>query len=185
MRLFGAMCFFVISMPCFASPCAVTFSVVWKDSLNNVKQGMEPSGEKWLREKMAKKYPGVCYAQPSENVPLVLFVTLTSATYHGTRTVSNSGRVTDDSGQTIAHTETDQEVPNSFPYAVFTLSLEQKQPDGAWKVLHNFRHNSICRTLYGQCVGNRHPNHAILEEAIKWMHQGGLSDPLQTVIGAN
>jgi hypothetical protein len=162
------------------SACKVSFAVVWKDSLNNVKQGLRPEDLKWIKDKMAKKYPELCYEQGAP--PVVLWVSAADATYHSTRTVSNSGTVRDATpgsdtyGQTVATTETDQEVLHSFEYTVYTLSLEQKQPDGAWKVMHNFRHDTIQRQMYGIAIKNRHPNQQLIESALKWMHDGGLTD---------
>lgn len=67
-------------------PCKTQFSVIWRDSLNNVIQGLSPENEKWMREKMAKKYPDVCYLPPTKRPPLVLWITMSPATYQGTKT---------------------------------------------------------------------------------------------------
>src|SRR5476649_2830716 len=87
-----------------AQDCKTYFSVVWKDTLNNVKQGLSKDDEKWVREKMHKKYPGVCYAEPDPSVKLVFFVTVSQAHYSGTATQSEThsepinGTVTDQNG---------------------------------------------------------------------------------------
>jgi len=52
---------------------------------------------------------------------------------------------------------------------------------GGWTVLHNFQGKTLCRAMYGMCISNRHPRHALIEDALKWMHAGGLTDPLQGV----
>src|SRR5690349_3715129 len=96
---------FLLSCAAFGqATCTAKFSVVLKDDLNNVKQGVSPDTLKWLENKVAKKYPEVCYASPTDAPPLVFFITSSPATYYGSRTVTDSetvpvrGTVTDQDG---------------------------------------------------------------------------------------
>jgi hypothetical protein len=57
-------------------PCTY-FTVVTQDKLNNVKQGLSSQDVKWFRKSIAKKYPGVCYAEPSPSVPIIFVITVT------------------------------------------------------------------------------------------------------------
>jgi hypothetical protein len=169
--------------------CKVHFSVVRKDALNNVQQGLVGDDLKWMQTKMAKKYPPVCYVPPDPTVPVVFYIALAKDIYHGTRTVAQHGTVTDSTigsdtyGQTVATTETDQQVPYSSPYTILTLSVET-QPGGkgeSWTVRQTFQNNSLHRELYGVAVTNRHPYHLLIEQAMQWVQNGGLDNPLQSV----
>lgn len=142
--------------------CKVTFSVVAKDDLNNIRQGFQPKTLECFHKKMVKKYPDVCYDPGS--APIVMFFSSRPAIYHGTRTVSNSGTITDSTpgsdtyGQEVAKTETDQSIPYEVDYSVLYLSIEQKQSDGSWKVMHNFSSKTLHPQMYGICTRNCHPN---------------------------
>jgi len=183
-------------------PCAIHFAVVWKDSLNNVRQGLRDADRRWVETKTAKKYPELCYDQGAP--PIALWINVDDATYHGTRAVSHTnsdtspihGTVTDSNpssptygqevgevhGQVTTETTTTQQVPYSFDYNVMTMSIEQRQADGSWKVMHNFRHDTIQRRWYGVAISNRHPNQQLIESALKWIHDGGLTDSRQSVL---
>ena len=184
--------------------CKIQFSVVRKDTLNNIQEGLTGDDLKWMQTKMVQKYPDVCYVSPTTSVPVVFFIALAKDTYHGTRTVSEThttqgtmdGTVTDTtvgsgtygqqvgtvSGTTQNTTTTDREVPYSFPYTVLTLSVETPEPDGTWKVRHNFQNNSIHQQVYGIAVTNRHPYHSLIEQAMQWVHRGGLGNATQSVV---
>ena len=163
------------------TPCKVQFSFVFKDDLNNFKQGFTKDTEKWFAKKIANKYPDVCYSSNAQ--PLVLFVRAEPATYHGTRTVSNQGTITDsDTGQTVARTQTDQTVPVTVPYHVLYLSIERKEAGDKWIVLHNFRGQTLHPTMYGICTHNCSPQRHLVESAVKWIHDGGLTDPTQSTL---
>lgn len=196
--------FLLLSASCFAqSACTTYFTVVLKDRLNNVKQGLSAEDQKWFQSKMVKKYSGLCYAPPAPSIPLVLYVWAAPATYHGNRVITDtathsapvSGTVTDDTvgsptygqevgtiqGQTETTTSSSAVVPYSVDYLVLTLSVERRNPAGGFTVLHNFQGKTLCRAMYGVCISNRHPRHALIEDALKWIHAGGLSDPMQSV----
>jgi hypothetical protein len=55
---------------------------------------------------------------------------------------------------------------------LFVLSFERKEAEGKFTVLHNFRASDcpIC-----------HPEHSVIEDALKWIAGGGMNDPLQSV----
>ncbi len=183
------------------SACKVSFAVVWKDSLNNVKQGLREQDRQWLQTKMSKKYPELCY--DSGAPPVALWINIGDATYHSTKTVTDTdshtaplqGQITDSSpgsptygqqigtieGTATTTTTNTREVPYSFDYHVMIMSLEVRQKDGSWKVMHNFRHDTIQRQWYGIAISNRHPNQQLIDSALKWMHDGGLTDPTQTM----
>lgn len=174
-------------------PCRLRVTVVWTDQLNNVQQGLSGDELNWFKEKIEKKYPDVCYAAPDPSVPFVFVIMTSTATYHGTATETSTndapvtGTITDENGNTstISGHETitrSSTVPRSFDYPLFTLSIETREAPGRFKVLHNFLRKGICPTLYGICMKNRHPNRGIIEDAVKWIHNGGLGDPLQSVL---
>jgi hypothetical protein len=171
----------LLSVCAWGQDCKLSFGIVWHDELNNFDEGLKPADAKWFQEKMTKKYPVICYVAPSQPATLYLFINLTPATYHGTRTITStndnpvSATVTDQSGYSsnvsgTVQTTTTTTVPNEFDYSVFTLSLEQKQPDGTFTVLRNFQRKGICPTLYGMCIKHRHPSREIVEDGVKWLY---------------
>jgi hypothetical protein len=191
---------FVTSASAQTKSSCIYFTVVMKDRLDNVKQGLSADDVKWFQKKLAKKYPGVCYAEPASTVPVVFYVTVTPDVYHGTRVVNNtstqsnpvSGTVTDSSGNTSqvngtveTTTTTSTAVPYSVPYGIYTLSVERRTSDGKFDVVHRFQQRGLYGTLYGIPLGGRghHPVHAVIEDAAKWVSSGGLADPTQSVIG--
>jgi hypothetical protein len=172
--------------------CSTTFTVVWKDQLGNIKQGLSDSTVKAIRKKLSKEYPDVCYVEPDPSVALVFYVSISSSTYHGSRTVTSqsaapvSGTITDPSGNvsTISGTETSttsSSEPVEFDYPVALLSIEVRQPDKTFKVVHRVQRKGLCPTYFGVCIANRHPNISLIEDAAKWLHDGGLTNPLEGV----
>ncbi len=174
-------------------PSCAYFTVVSRDKLNNVKEGLSAEDVQWFQKKVAKKYPGVCYADPAPTIPVVFYISVTPDTYHGTRVVNNTstqsdpvnGTVTDQSGNTSqvngtveTTTTSSTAVPYSFEYGIFTLSVERKRNDGKFDVLHKFQQKGIYNTLYGIPLGGKghHPAHAVIEDAVKWVNDGGLTD---------
>ncbi len=171
---------------CFAqSPCKINFSVASRDELNNTSQGFTPKTLKWYRMKMLEKYRDVCYAPDAASI--VLFFSSEPAVYHGSVAVSNSGTVTDTTpgsstyGQQVATTTSTQQVPVEIDYEFLYLSVQEKQSDGNWKVKHTFRGKTLHPTYYYICVHNCHPDFANIEHALQWLHNGGLTDPTQSV----
>ena len=176
-------------------PCATTYSVIQEDTLGNVQQGISKSKDlKWADKDLEKKYPDVCYAAPDPSVKTVFVITVAPATYNGTRVVTNtdttptSGTVTDTDGNTATYqgtqtTTTSTAVPYSFEYGKFMLTVETFGADGKPVVRRRFQQNGIYRTMYGVPLGGRghHPAKALIEDAVKWIHTGGLADSLQGV----
>jgi hypothetical protein len=181
--------------------CKTTFSVVTRDELGNLKQGLSEKQLNEIAKKLAKKYPAVCYVPPAPTVSLVFLVTISTATYHGTRTETNTsspdvpehGAVTDEYSQPIGSydgtatqtTTTESTVPVQFEYPLAILSIEQAQTDGTYKVLHRFQRKGLCPAYAGLCVANRHPFESLIEDGAKWIYEGGLHDPLQSVASPN
>lgn len=178
------------------------FTVVFKDTLDNVKQGLSADDVKWFQKHLAKKYPGVWYVEPAPTVPVVFFITVTPDVYHGTRAVygtsrqSNpvSGTVTEQDGSTSqvsgtveTTTTSSTAVPYSVAYGIYTLALERRRSDGKFDVAHRFRQKGLYNTLYGIPLGGKghHPIHTVIEEAARWINSGGLLDPLQSVLDAH
>jgi hypothetical protein len=176
-------------------PCATTYSVIQEDKLGNVQQGISKSKDlKWADKDLEKKYPDVCYAAPDPSVKTVFVITVAPATYNGTRVVTTtdttptSGTVTDTSGQQVGTYEGTQTstsstaVPYSFEYGKFMLTVETFGADGKPVVRRRFQQNGIYRTIYGVPLGGRghHPAKALIEDAVKWIHAGGLDDRLQS-----
>jgi hypothetical protein len=176
-------------------PCATTYSVIQEDTLGNVQQGISKSKDlKWADKDLEKKYPDVCYAAPDPSVKTVFVITVAPATYNGTKVVTNtdttptSGTVTDTDGNTATYqgtqtTTTSTAVPYSFDYGKFMLTVETFGADGKPVVRRRFQQNGIYRTMYGVPLGGRghHPAKALIEDAVKWIHTGGLADSLQGV----
>jgi len=176
-------------------PCATTYSVIQEDKLGNVQQGISKSKDlKWADKDLEKKYPDVCYAAPDPSVKTVFVITVAPATYNGTKVVTNtdttptSGTVTDTDGNTATYqgtqtTTTSTAVPYSFEYGKFMLTVETFGADGKLVVRRRFQQNGIYHTMYGVPLGGRghHPAKALIEDAVKWIHAGGLDDPLQGV----
>ena len=176
-------------------PCATTYSVIQEDKLGNVQQGISKSKDlKWADKDLEKKYPDVCYAAPDPSVKTVFVITVAPATYNGTKVVTNtdttptSGTVTDTDGNTATYqgtqtTTTSTAVPYSFDYGKFMLTVETFGADGKPVVRRRFQQNGIYRTMYGVPLGGRghHPAKALIEDAVKWIHTGGLDDSLQSV----
>ncbi len=66
--------------------CATEYSVIQQDALGNVQQGLSNAKNlKCVDKDLEKKYPDVCYAAPDPSVKTVFVITVTPATYHGTR----------------------------------------------------------------------------------------------------
>jgi TPR repeat protein len=173
-----------------------SFTVVTKDTLKNVKQGLSADDLKWFHDKIAKNYPGVCYSDPSPSVPIIFLITVTPDTYHGTtierQTSTHSdpvdATVTDVNGNTAqvsgtvdTTTTSSTAVPYSFEYGIFTLSVERRESNGNLDVVHSFQQRGIYHTLYGIPLGGRghHPVHAVIEDAAKWVNDGGLTGSSQ------
>lgn len=170
--------------------CAVKYTIIQRDQLGNIQQGVSTAKvAKWLTRDLEKKFPDVCYAAPDPSVPTVLFVTVTAATYHGTRIVSTggsqSGTVTNNDGDTANYsgtTTSSEAVPYSFQYGRFMLTVESLGANGSVIVRHRFQQDGIYHTLYGIPLGGRghHPEKALVEDAVKWIHEGGLNNPLES-----
>jgi hypothetical protein len=186
--------------------CATVYTVIQQDTLGNVEQGLrDPKNVKWADKKLEKKYPDVCYALPDQKVKTVFVITVTPATYHGTRVLTDtttnetptSGTVTDTTpgsdtyGQQVGTYEGTQTttstsstaVPYSFEYGKYMLTIETFGDDGKPVVRRRFAQNGIYHTMYGIPLGGRghHPAKALIEDAVKWIHAGGLEDPTQSV----
>jgi len=171
-----------------AQPCVIKYSIIQKDTLGNVTEGITGKDLKWLTKDLEKKYPSVCYASPDPSVTTVLVITSVPETYHGTRVVTtegdSSGNVRDSDGNTATYTGTNSTstaVPYSFDYGRFTLTVETLV-DHKVTVHRRFQQNGIYNTMYGIPLGGRghHPQKALIEDAVKWLSSGGLSDPLQS-----
>jgi hypothetical protein len=179
-----------------ASGCVVTFTVITEDTLKNVKQGLLPKDAEWANSSLIKKYPGICYVEPAQKAYVVLYNSVTPDTYHGTRRIANTSTqsgpvnatVTDQSGNTSRVSGTQEttttsydNVPYSVDYGIYALFVERPESDGKFKVLQTFQQKGLYSTVYGIPLGGRghHPAHAVIEDAVKWISGGGLSDPNQ------
>lgn len=159
-------------------PCT-QLSVISQDTLGNIREGLSPADQKWFRDKVEKKYPSVCYVAPSPAITLVLRVA--DSTYQTTRVVRNTeshpieGEVRDSDGNTadISATEktsTTTVVPEAKP--IYMLTVELRQPDGSYRILHRIR-------SYGSnAFLGLNPHRPALEEAAKWINGGGLTEQM-------
>jgi hypothetical protein len=180
-------------------PCTY-FTVVSQDTLNNVTQGLSTEDMKWFEKEIAKKYPSVCYAEPPAAISVVFYITVTKGVYHGARLVNQSstqpipigGTVTAENGSstseidgTTESTTTNSAVlPYTRDYGIFTLAVERRSSDGTLSVAHRFQQDGLYKTIDGIPLRGRayQPNRAVIEDAVKWLDAGGLSDPNQSVL---
>ena len=175
--------------PADRSLCKANFSVVQEDALKNITQGLSKKDAKWFEKDIQKKYPDVCYVPPAPDVSLVFLVTVTAAVYHGTRSENEpvDGTVTDQNGNDAGTVDGSvaTTVPYSKDYGIFTLTVETKPPGAKWKPLRRFQQKGLYKTYtsFDIPLGGKghHPLHTVLEEAAKWIHKGGLTNPLETV----
>ena len=182
------------SKPDVPASCKVLYSMIEEDTLHNVNQGLLAAGFKkkdalkWL-EKMYKKYPDVCYVVPAD-ASVVFVIIETPAVYHGTRIVDESHAVTNSSGQAetdengdTINTTSSVAVPYEAKYGIFTLTVMQKKQDEHPVPLRRFALDGLYRCAYGLCWGKgKHPVPNVMEEAIKWIHEGGLTNPAQSIV---
>jgi hypothetical protein len=160
---------------------------VQEDSLKNITQGLTEKDAKWFEKKIQKEYPDVCYVAPNPDVPLVFLVTVTPAVYQGTRSENEpvDAQVKDQNGNEAGTVDgtVKTTIPYDVDYGVFTLTVQIAQPEGKWKPLHRFQQKGLYNTYLGIPLGGKghHPVHTVLEEAAKWIHEGGLTNPLETV----
>ena len=74
----------------------------------------------------------------------------------------------------------------SVEYGIYTLSVERRKSDGQFDVVHRFEHKGLYRTftMWGIPIAGggrgKHPVHAVIEDAAKWLSSGGLTDPKQS-----
>jgi hypothetical protein len=176
-------------------PCAVPFTYIFTDSLGNMHKGLSSKDEKWFAEKVSKKYPEACYLQPEQWTNLarptyVFFVnehiehgvTYDSQTRTSTQDVPVSGTVKDEYGETVgkvagtaSQTTTTQTVtPREITKHVDGLRLEAMQPDGSWRVFHVFPFQIRRKQEFFGLPVSQQRN--LLEDAAKWIHEGGLTD---------
>lgn len=180
------------------SSCKVLYSMAEEDTLHNINQGLlasgfkEKDGLKWLK-KMYKKYPDVCYVAPNTNESIEFFIVETPAVHHGTQVLTQThktqanttGTVSDDDGNTASidanttgTTKSSVAVPYDENYTSFTLTVEKKMADRHFQALRRFQTDDFYKPAWGE---RRHPVSFVMEEAIHWIHKGGLNDPTQTV----
>lgn len=180
----------LLAVTCSAQ-CRTTFSVIREDTLGNIDQGLASKDADWAH-RLEKKYPDVCYAGASADATVTFFISVKPAVYQGTRTVNNthtdtvpvSGTITDQDGNsaTISGTQqvtstTSSEVPYSVNYGIYTLYVQHRGPDGKFAVLRTFQQEGLYAVgslLWGGGRG-KHPEHAVLEDAVKWVASGGIS----------
>lgn len=162
--------------------CVVNYTVVTQDTLKNMKWGLFPKDVEWA-DKLQKRFPGVCYTSNIEQAHAVLLTTVIPDTYHGMRTVTDTSTTTSTTNSSESSTTTSSyEVPYSVDYGIYTLLVEQVKPDGTVITLHTFQQKGLYRQIYGIPLGGKghHPAHAVIEDAVKWLSAGGLSDPSQS-----
>jgi hypothetical protein len=161
--------------------CTVNYAVVTQDTLKNLKFGLSPKDVEWANG-LQKKYPGVCYTSDNARAHVVLFIGETPDTYHGTQTVTDTATTTSQTDSTVHYdTSSTHEEPYSLDYGIFTLVVERAHPDGSVTVLQTFQQKGLYRQIYGIPLEKRghHPAHAVIEDAVKWLSAGGLTDPNQ------
>lgn len=181
-----------------AAPCQTNFTVVQQDALKNIRQGLSQEQMKWFDKKLREKYPDVCYVAPGPDVRLVFYIIVTPDVYHGTRVETDTethnnpvnGTITDQNGDTAdvsgtvqATTTSSTAVPYTVHYGIYTLTIETSEGLDHWKARHRVQQRGLYSTLAGIPLGGKghHPTRTVIEEAMKWVHEGGLANPLETV----
>ena len=149
------------------TPKCLPFTVIWVDQLGNVTAGFSKkvdADENWFQQLIAKKYPGaVCYVG-SEAIPQRLpqgFLVLKIWETPNDRTVITGG---------VARR-------NRFSRTFTATLLEatgelNKDGHDNFATRHSFKEDD-CPAC--------HPQHAIIEHTLKWLHEGGLTDKMQGV----
>lgn len=161
--------------------CTVNYAVAAQDMLKNLKWGLSAKDVEWANG-LQKKFPGVCYTNTMSRAHVVLFITVIPDTYHGTRTVTDTSTTTSATDSTKnTTTSSSHEEPYSVDYGIYTLLVERTQPDGTILTLQTFQQKGLYNQIYGIPLGGRghHPSHAVIEDAVKWLSAGGLTDPNQ------
>ena len=198
MTLAASLLLCAVAAPAQSQPPCTQFTVVSQDALNNVTQGLSADDVRWFDKELAKKYPGACYSQPAPSVAVVFYITETAAVHRGTRVMNQtftqaipiSGSVTDQHTNSsdidaIGYTTSTSSVaiPDSFDYGIYTLAVERRVTSGKFEVARTFQQNGLYKTLDGIPLGGRghHPVHAVIEDAVKWLNAGGVTDPNQSV----
>lgn len=195
MGLLASSCFAQGQQP--GGKCQYNFTVVREDALHNVTEGLSKNQRKWFEKKIQEKYPDVCYEAPDSTIRIVFFITDTPSVYHGTRVITSQqtesnpvdATVTDDSGNTsqvsgrmTTTSHSSYSVPYSVKYGIYMLTVELKQSNGTFKPVHRFQQDGLYRRVYGIPFGKgHHPTRAVVEAAVKWIHGGGLTDPLESL----
>jgi hypothetical protein len=203
-RLWPCLVFPLLASSAFAkkqnaqATCETQFTVVREDALRNITQGLSRKQGEWYQKKIQKKkYADVCYAAPDSDVPLVFFITVTPAVYHGTyidtqtethhspvdaTATDQDGNQYDVDGTVTTRSTTSTAVPYSVNYGIYTLTVETREGPHEWKARRRFRQRGLYGRIYGIPVGKgRHPVRAVVEEAARWVHEGGLANPLESI----
>jgi len=171
--------------------------VVSWDKLNNVTIGLSAADVKWFQKTFAKKFPTVCYVEPTLTVPIVFFITIAPDDSRGTRVANQtstqtkpvSGTINDHdgnpsqiSGKEETTTKSSTAVPHSDEYGIYTLSLARRLSGGKFDEVHKFQQKGLYNTLSGAPLGGKGHNafHTVIEEAVKWMKAGELTDTKQS-----
>ncbi|MGH9358935.1 MAG: hypothetical protein ACRD22_05140 [Terriglobia bacterium] len=111
------------------------------------------------------------------------FIAVKAAVYHGTQ-LGQARSETDITGDVnaTATTTSSTAVPYNVDYGIYTLTVETANGTGKWQVRHRFQQKGLYRRMYGIPVGKgHHPSRTVIEEAMKWIHKGGLTNPLEGV----
>jgi hypothetical protein len=130
--------------------CATTYAVVQQDDSGNVERGIaNPKNRKWTDKELWKRYPDVCYVANGTTSKAIFVIT-----------------ASDD--------------------ARFTLTVETLANDGKPVIQRTFQqdgengagiYGAMIRTMYAPLPQkSRHPAKELIEEAVKWIHDGGLDD---------
>lgn len=180
--------------------CKMSFVVLIEDALGNIDHGLPAKDAEWVQRSLGKKYPSVCYAGAAADSDITFFISIKPATYRGSRTVHDTntntvpvtGTITDQDGNQAAISGTQQvtttsssEVPYEVNYGLYTLYLQHRGPDGKYGVVRAFQQEGLYNTItfYGIPLGGggrgKHPERAVIEDAVKWLAAGGLG-PLVT-----
>jgi hypothetical protein len=135
-----------------------SFTVVTKDKLDNINQGVESKDLKWIQKLAAKN--GLCYVEPGTEGALVFW-----------------SEIVPDPEQREARQAERQSGDGIVPALVarhqiskmklVTLTIERKLGPGKFEPIRRFQRNN---------------QRDAIEDAAKWIGNGGLNNPLQTIL---
>ena len=90
------------------------------------------------------------------------------------------GNISHIEGTVQTTTRTSTTVPGRINYGLYTLTVETREGPGKWKARRRCQQGHLYRVVSPKDKGP-HPDRTVIEEAVKWVYEGGLTNPLEGV----